>query len=283
MPHSPLKDSRLARGPGESLYRSAFDNSFTPAIMWIMGMMCSLGLFWGTLSGQRTTLLGIDLLMLTSGIAFAICVIVVAINYRKWMSSIERLHKGRAGEQAAAAVLAELGKDGYIIVHDVPLNALDPSQPEGPNIDHLLIGPAGVFVVETKYVAKSRGDGKANEVTYDPNADGGKGRLLFNGLPKDRCALEQVRRNCKTVDVFVRSKQPGFAVPVRPIVIVPGWMVRVPSTLDVAVMNPKQVFTFVRSLPVALQKQQIGNLYESLLPALTREDTTADMFDDPSV
>ena len=287
MRRSPLSESRLARGPGDSLIRMLLERHMLDAMLGIVGSVFTGSMFIGAfvvwLGGRLSPTGSTQVILIVSGLFFAIMALRTWINWPKWTRAADNLHKGRAGEQAAAAVLAELGKDGYIIVHDIPLKALDPTQPEGPNIDHLLIGPAGVFVVETKYIAKSRGNGKPNEVTYDPDAEGGRGRLLFNGLPKDRCALEQVRRNCKTVDVFVRSKQPGFVVPIRPMVFVLGWMVHVPPTLDVAVINPKRIFTLVRSLPVALQKQQIGSLYESLSPALTREDTTADMFDDPAV
>lgn len=280
MPHSPLKDSPLARGPGDSLLRLMMNKAIEPAMMWHIGLVMSMGVLLGMLFSQRPIVVsGISLWPVVAGAAFVVCASVMAVRWRSWMRQIDNIHKGRAGEQAAAAVLAELGKDGYIIAHDVPLNALDPAQFEGPNIDHLLIGPAGVFVIETKYVAKSRADGRANEVTFDQNADGGKGRLCFNGLKQDRCALEQVRRNAKVVDVFLRSKQLEHAVPVTPIVFVLGWMVKVPTSLDVRVLNPKLVFPYLRGMPKVLDARQVGKLYESILPASTREDSTAELFE----
>lgn len=279
MPHSPLKASPLARGPGDSLLRQFFDETIYPPFLWLMGLMYAMGMFFGTAFPDPKIAFGLGLFQVLSGAAFAVCVGVIAWRWRSWMSRMDKLHKGRAGEQAAAAVLAELGKDGYIIVHDVPLKALDPSLPDGPNIDHLLIGPAGVFVIETKYVAKSRGDSKPNEVTFDASADGGRGRLLFNGRSHDRCALEQTRRNAKTVDVFLRSKQPGHPVPVRPIILVIGWMVKVPNSLDVAVLNPKLIFPLLRGFPSVLDKRQVGTLYEAIVPAICRRDTTSDLFD----
>jgi hypothetical protein len=249
-------------------------------MMWHIGLVMSMGVLLGMLFSQSPILVrGISLWPLVAGVAFVACASVMAVGWRSWMRQIDNLHKGRAGEQAAAAFLAELGKDGYIIAHDIPLKALDSSQPEGPNIDHLAIGPAGVFVIETKYVAKSRADGRANEVTYDPSENGGKGRLLFNGAKHDRCALEQVRRNAKVVDVFLRSKQLEHAVPVTPIVFVLGWMVKVPASLDVRVLNPKLVFPLLRGMPRVMDARQVGKLYESVLPALTRADTTAELFE----
>ena len=54
---------------------------------------------------------------------------------------------GAEGEEATARVLDPLAHDGYVIFHDRKI----PFSPA--NIDHLVIGPTGVFVIETKNIA----------------------------------------------------------------------------------------------------------------------------------
>ena len=52
--------------------------------------------------------------------------------------------KGAVGEEAAAKVLAKLPRDRWMVLHDRSLGR------KGRNVDHLVIGPGGVFSVNTK-------------------------------------------------------------------------------------------------------------------------------------
>jgi hypothetical protein len=52
--------------------------------------------------------------------------------------------KGASAESAVGAELDELIRDGYIVMHDVMFGG------EG-NLDHIVSGPNGVFLVETKF------------------------------------------------------------------------------------------------------------------------------------
>jgi hypothetical protein len=55
--------------------------------------------------------------------------------------------RGAAGERMTAECLAPLGRRGFVFLHDRARRG------RGGNIDHVVIGPPGVFVVETKYLA----------------------------------------------------------------------------------------------------------------------------------
>jgi hypothetical protein len=63
-------------------------------------------------------------------------------------------HDGARGERATARRLRRLDRDGYMILHDVAVPG------SRANIDHLVIGPGGVFVVDSKryrgHVTQSR-------------------------------------------------------------------------------------------------------------------------------
>ena len=71
------------------------------------------------------------------------------------------MRKGAAGEKSVAHTLSKL-PDEFRVVNDVPT-------PTG-NLDHVVIGPTGVFVIETK---NWRGIVGAD----------GKGELTLNGKP----------------------------------------------------------------------------------------------------
>jgi hypothetical protein len=52
--------------------------------------------------------------------------------------------RGARGEQQTARLLDRLGRDGYVVFHDLAM-------PDSPaNIDHLVLGPSGVFVIDSK-------------------------------------------------------------------------------------------------------------------------------------
>jgi Nuclease-related domain len=52
--------------------------------------------------------------------------------------------RGAAGERRTARLLDRLTRDGYVVFHDLAL----PGSPA--NVDHLVIGPTGVFVIDSK-------------------------------------------------------------------------------------------------------------------------------------
>ena len=68
---------------------------------------------------------------------------------------------GYLGERVVGEELNQLMLDGFRVFHDVPF--------DGYNIDHVIIGPPGVFAVETKTRRKPRDDDGAKKyrVTFD--------------------------------------------------------------------------------------------------------------------
>lgn len=55
---------------------------------------------------------------------------------------IDRWRRGADGERRTARRLKPLRKDGWVAVHDLP--------DHGGNIDHVVVGPGGVFVRNSK-------------------------------------------------------------------------------------------------------------------------------------
>ena len=80
-----------------------------------------------------------------------------------WLSDsppphIEYWRTGARGERRTASALAPLRRSGYVLIHDI----LDGAEETGRNIDHIVIGPSGVFVLDSKWLG---GDASVEEDT----------------------------------------------------------------------------------------------------------------------
>ena len=143
---------------------------------------------------------------------------------------------GLRGEQAVAEKLAdpEVAKAGYVIFHDVPGDG-------AWNIDHVVVGPGGIFVPETKTRSRRRAtrDQAEHEVLFN-------GRTLQFPWGDDRDAVHQAERNSSWVRKFVA----GFApkdITVQPVLVVPGWWVEPSGNFPVKAMNAKYLVRYLMS------------------------------------
>jgi hypothetical protein len=78
-------------------------------------------------------------------VAIALILGLTTVLYRAAQTELDLMGRwvlGNASEQAVGEVLDTLG-DPYVVIHDVP------QEREG-NIDHLVSGPNGVYLIETK-------------------------------------------------------------------------------------------------------------------------------------
>jgi hypothetical protein len=80
-----------------------------------------------------------DFRFLASEIALLVTMFVIS---RYVLPLVERHDRGATGEEHVGSLLEELEAGGWRVIHDVTLGH--------GNVDHILIGPAGVFTVETK-------------------------------------------------------------------------------------------------------------------------------------
>jgi hypothetical protein len=74
------------------------------------------------------------------GVGAAAAMVLILIDSPPW--HIERWRLGAEGERQTAKALRSLTRRGWMLVNDI--------QAERGNIDHVLVGPAGVFLLETK-------------------------------------------------------------------------------------------------------------------------------------
>jgi len=171
---------------------------------------------------------GVALLFLLAGIA--------AILFSIWKVSKlarERRDKriGYAGEMATGEELNRLMLDGYHVYHDFPADRF--------NIDHILVGPSGVFAVETKARSKgSRGNRMAEaKVTYDGE------RLRFPSWGTTE-PIDQAKAQAAWLSKWL-SGAVGEPVKAAPMVAIPGWYVERKAPDGIPVLNPKQVKNYL--------------------------------------
>ncbi|MBO2649038.1 NERD domain-containing protein [Shewanella algae] len=144
------------------------------------------------------------------------------------------LRLGHAAEVATANELIGLQGLGYQVFHDV--------QADGFNIDHLVIGANGVFVIETKGRHKRNKDkkngGKDHELTFKD------GKLIFPSWVETK-PLEQAVRQAKWVGDWL-SKSSGVEVSPMPVLVFPGWYINRDSKPLFPILNHRQL---VKTIP----------------------------------
>ena len=118
-------------------------------------------------------------------LAIVLTGVSVIVCGRLW-KKFGRLNRGERGELAVAEVLDNLRGLGYGVFHDL--------RRDGFNIDHIVVGPGGVFAVETKF---RRGHG---EIEFR-NGEG----LFIGGLPDERESLTQARGSAKEVSQIIQD------------------------------------------------------------------------------
>lgn len=158
-------------------------------------------------------------------------------------SRITRLKLARDGERAVGQYLERLREKGYQVLHDLVGNKF--------NVDHVLVGPTGVFTVETKTLSKPA-RGKA-EVRYDGQS------LTVNGYTPDRDPVIQAKAQGGWLRELIEEST-GKRFPVRSLVVYPGWYIATtakPTGLDVLVLNPKGLPGLLEKLPRILAPEDI--------------------------
>ncbi len=217
---------KFFRSPGESLNRqiAKINDEIIISIVWIITIPLMLYAYYISLlhfgtSKPSTTILVLTLIL---GIGFTIYCLIKLL---KGLNLRRSYRLGYEGEIAVGQELNQLMRDGYYVYHDFPDGKF--------NIDHIIVGPSGVFAIETKARSKPASkDRKADaKVKYD-----GKCLRFPNGTDVE--SLDQAKRQAEWLSKWLRSST-GEAVRVRPVVALPGWFVERTASGGIAVINPK--------------------------------------------
>jgi hypothetical protein len=180
-------------------------------------------------ASNSTVVLGIVAIIVTS--------IYAGLRLRRIFRELQAYRLGWEGEVATAEELNKLMRDGFEVFHDLPCGRF--------NIDHVVIGPTGVFAVETKARSKQkRSDTAAND--YTATFDGQT--IDFAGW-QDRTCLEQAKRQAQWLSEWLSSAT-GEPTVATPAIAIPGWKVdRVKGSNQqpVRVFTPREAKSLVRT------------------------------------
>ena len=255
---------QLLRGPGESLRRrvQGFDENL---LFWLGGtalipLVVAIGLALVVLRLPRSfQLAGLVVVGLTllSGIAVS-----AGILYRRlarWRSDF----LGYLGERTVGEHLEPLLAQSYRIFHDVPAEGARADF----NLDHVVVGPTGVALIETKTRRKGRARPgfKDHVVVYD-------GKQLIWPWAEDRHGLDQALAEADWLAKWI-LKQTGLKVAVKPILTLPGWWVEQKARGPVTVVNSKSLPSAVRGNGSASLSPEQVDLIARQLDTLCRDVT----------
>ena len=159
-------------------------------------------------------------------IAAIICGIFTRKKWQAIVNIKDELRKYELGfhaERVVASELEQLRAVGYQVFHDI----IDDSRPGGEktnyNIDHIVVGPQGVFVIETKGKRKATplptSTLKEHQLAFD-----GKQLSFPNGTVTEQ-PIQQAKQNAQFVEKWLATSVSG-ELPCRAIVAYPGWFVK---------------------------------------------------------
>jgi hypothetical protein len=259
----PPQVGAILRPPGHSLTESLFqlveeqDQKIATAILaaiFAAAMLYPVTALASVVAGAPEVLSDIKVRWIAVGavlgfVATALSVYRAFLGFKEILTlkrEMKNLRMGLRGEQAVAEILhcSDVAGAGYVSFHDVPKDG-------GGNIDHIAIGPGGVFVIETKMRSQRK-----------PEPQKKRNRLWFDGTKTDfpsgnydYKATQQVAQNGEMVAKWIRSMAPN--APIESLLVYPGWEVHQTQRCeDVKAMSTGQLRHYFRDLASALKPDE---------------------------
>ncbi len=153
----------------------------------------------------------------------------------------KQAERGAIAEEKTGAIIEELS-EGNFIIHDFNTGR--------GNIDHILVGPKGVFTLEVK---SHRGT-----VTFD------KGSLLRDGKPFEKDFLKQAWAECFAVREILANWEIK-ELSAEPLIVFSNAFVKVRGKANgVSVINLKFLPSFLERFPDRLTAAETGRIYNRL-------------------
>jgi hypothetical protein len=249
---------KLLRAPGETqlTHVRKFDED---AVMWMMTAAAAPATV-GLLLSIGTARLPKELQL--AGFALTLVAFVAAfILSARWFAGKAResgnRYLGYFGERLVAEYLEPLKAQGWRVFHDVP-GVADGNK---FNIDHIAVGPAGVFIIETKTRRKG-----AARPGFDDHKVYFDGRSLIWPWGEDNHGLEQAERNASWLAEMLQGET-GERVAVTPFLTLPGWWVEMKPSREsrpCRVANPKGLVRILPGGAALLPQRQIDAIAAKL-------------------
>ena len=227
---------KVQRLPGQSLRdekERLLDNRFLPAyigtaFLWILWALDEYRVRTHEQPAPKVTLC-------LAIVATGICVVL----FRRLFGHFRRLNRGERGELRVAEALDDLRVAGYRVFHDLVR--------DGFNIDHVVVGPAGVFAIETKF--RSGG----GQITFR-NGDG----LFIDGRPEETNSLKQAVANAAEVRRIIKEDCKVDEWVGAILVFVGEWQIRNKwQTTNARVVTADKLVTYIVDQQPRLTRKEI--------------------------
>lgn len=250
---SPIKDKQLLRSPGYSLRMQLLNKGTLPIFLMTIPIFLLAGMYFGTLPIFHS--------QYASAVIFILVVsytIFLVFFVRRLDKKMNKIMMGRDGELFVSQVLEETREPDWNILHDFEFEY---AKGKKANIDHIIISPQGIFIIETKTLSKT--EGQKEELIFDGQS------LKFKSNQKELpLPVDQVESSSKYLKEFIFQRL-GIKTTIVPIVVYPGWCVRGPyykktDELKIWACNPSYIQGRVKASPYFLQANEIERIYQEL-------------------
>lgn len=191
---------------------------------------------------------------------------VAAFQVWKTFQMFERRNRLRLGHDCEVYVgqqLEQLTTHSFVIFNDFPAG--------GFNIDHVAIGPTGVFAIETKGRAKQVETGNENwKMSFDGKT------LSFPGWTETE-PVKQAERQAKWLGKWLGSAT-GEDLTVITVLAIPGWYIKIEKWADVRIYNGKNPLFMAKGKQVLSEQRmkaiahQVESKCRDVKPGAYRKD-----------
>ena len=235
---SPLKDKPL-RYVAQSA-DEAIDDLLNERVLlyWIALCMMGVGIFYE----WRRYLHPVDTPPYLVTILFGIACIFCGYKIYRHIHKFKALKLGRSGERAVGQYLETFREMGCHVYHDILGDKF--------NVDHVVISPKGIFVIETKTYSKpAKGDARIH-------FDGQK--ILINGNEPLTDIVTQVSAGSSYIKRILK-KSTGKDFDAFPVVLFPGWFVEGEGNKKgkMWVLEPKAFKKFIDRQQLKLSEEDV--------------------------
>lgn len=242
------------RGPGESLRKKIatldekLDNLINSLVI-VPVLVAGATLMQVVVKGENLSLAHYLLIL----ILYSIYLPIPFFKFTRRIRERANYQLGLDAELAVGRELNQVMREGFYVFHDFP--------EAHNNIDHVVVGPSGVFAVETKGRPKpDKGRGGADaKVIYTGNA------LSFPDNANETGYLHQARKQAASLSKWLSSAV-GEPVKARPVLALPGWFVERKKIDDLVILYGKSE-NYARALSI----KGPGVLSESMIKRIVHQ------------
>lgn len=157
---------------------------------------------------------------------------------------------GAEGEVIVGEELDKLSKLGWVVVHDVPVGE------RGANIDHIVVGPGGVFTVNSKYHWNKRVQASGD-------------RVYVNGKATKYVHVARHEGERASRLLTAAAGEPVSVTAILAIVSQHRVVKNQPTRRGVLVMGPRETKRHLARLPAVLTSEQVSRISHAVRRSTT--------------